>query len=116
MATLATPDQFGNALRFSGGAGTNNTDVVVQTADVSQWDTFELRSTTGAMAVTVSIDGTNYSPIALDDLNSTSSALVATTTATFIYGFRGKFAYVRVSQSGATAVTAACLTCSKIPR
>lgn len=116
MATLATVDSVGNALRFSGGAGVNDADVVVQTGDVSSFDTFEITSTAGVMAVKVSIDGTNYSSIALDDLNSTSSALVAATTAAGIYGFRGKYSRVKVSQSGATGVANACLICGKLGR
>lgn len=114
--TLATIDSVGNAVRFSGGAGTASTDVCIQTNDVSNCDTFELTSTTGAMAVSVSIDGTNYSPISLDDLNATTTAPVATTTAGGIYGFRGKFVKVKVAQSGATAVNNACLICAKLGR
>lgn len=115
MATLAIIDSVGNMTRFSGGVGVNDGDIVVQTSDVSRFDSFMVISTAGAMQVFVSLDGTNYStaPLSLIDLGATSTAPVTATVGNRLYGFFGNFAAVRVKQTGATAVTAATLTMTK---
>ena len=61
------------------------------------------------MNVFVSLDGTNFTTVALAllDQGSTASAThVTVTAANRMYQFRGKFRTIRVQQSGATAVTA----------
>lgn len=104
------------AERYKSATGTNDNDVVIQSEDVSRWDTFQLMSTSGAMDVFVSLDGTNYSTsaISLQDMGATTTDPVVVTAANRLYGFRGKFARVRLLQNGATGVANACLMCSNI--
>lgn len=115
-ATAALPDHRGNALFYTEGAGTADNDVVVQTGDVSAYDTFEIMSSAGAMDVAVTLDGTHYSTVALSlvDMGATTSTPVAVTAANRLYQFRGKFAKIQVSQNGATGVTDACLACGRM--
>ncbi len=115
MATLATVDEVGNMTRYSGGVGVSDTDVVVQTGDVSRFDEFVLMSTAGAMQVFPTLDGVNYAvaPLSLIDMGAVTTAPVTITAANRLYGFFGTFAKVRVQQSGGAAVAAACLTMSK---
>lgn len=116
MATLATVDNRGNALFFIGGTGVNDTDTVVQTDDISRYDSFLLQTTGGAVNVFVTLDGVNYStsPLSLQDMGATSTNPVLLTAANRTYGFRGKFSHIRVKQTGATAATAVCLVCGNI--
>lgn len=110
-------DYFGDSHeRYRAATGTSDNDVVIQSEDVSKWDTFQLVSTAGAMDVFVSLDGTNYATAAmsLQDMGATTSDPVVVTAANRLYGFRGKYAKVKVLQNGATGVTAACLMCSNI--
>jgi hypothetical protein len=110
-------DVIGNsAERYKSATGTNDNDVVIQSEDVSKWDTFQVMSTAGATDVFVSLDGTNYTtaPISLQDMGATTSDPVVVSAAGRMYGFRGKFAKVKVLQNGATGVENACLMCSNI--
>lgn len=114
---MATPNFVGGTvLRYEEGEGTNDNDVVIQTGDVSAWDSFLLLSTAGAMDVLVSLDGTNYSTVALrlEDMGVAGSTPVLVTAAGQVYGFRGKFAAIRVLQNGATAVENATLVCANL--
>jgi hypothetical protein len=115
MATLATVESSGNMLRFTGGVGVNANDVVVQTGDISRYDTFMIMTTAGAAQILASLDGTNYgtAPLSLTDMGATTSDPVIVTAANRIYRVRGKFSKLKVTQNGATAVTAATLICSK---
>jgi hypothetical protein len=110
-----TPDYMGNALRYTGGVGANDNDVVIQTGDVSAYDEFLLQATDGATDVFVSLDGTNYStaPLSLIDLGATTSDPVLVTAADRTYAFFGTFALIRVLQNGATAVAGATLMCKR---
>lgn len=100
----------GSTKRFTG-TGTSDNEIVIQSDDIQQYDTFILQSTSGAMDVFVSVDGTNYSTAALSlsDLGATDTIPVLVTVANRTYGFRGKFKYIRVLQNGGSAVTAAVL-------
>jgi hypothetical protein len=94
------------------GTGTNDNDVVIEFTNISGLtNTFMLMSTAGAMDVLVSLDGTNWSTVALSltDLGATTSDPVNVTAANRIYAFRGLFQGIRVLQNGATAVTGAVL-------
>lgn len=96
----------------TGGSGTNDDDVVIEMNDVSDYDTFMLMSTAGAMDVFVSFDGTNFStsPLAMSDFGAVVSDPVIVTAANRIYGFRGKYRAIRVQQNGAVAVANASLS------
>lgn len=92
---------------FKAGSGTNDNDLIFGTLEnMDTYDTFELMSTAGAMDVFVSLDGTNFTTAALSlaDLGAITSDPVVVTAANRLYGFRGKFAAIRVRQNGATAV------------
>ncbi len=96
--TLATPKFYGNVLVYSGGNGDDDNDVVIQSGSIIQFNTFIIMSTTGALDVTVSLDGTNYStaPLSLTDMGAAASAPVIVTVANRVYGFKGYFAKIRV--------------------
>ncbi len=104
----------GQAYSFTG-TGTNANDVLVATDDVLQFDSFLLMSTAGAVQVLVSIDGTNYStaPLSLTDMGAIDNNPVLVTVANRIYGFRGKFRFIKVTQNGATG-SAATLMCGNL--
>ena|SRR5207237_891884 len=112
-----TADILGNGtLVYKGGAGTNDNDIAIQSGDVSNFDTFMIFASTGAMDVDVSLDGANYTtaPLSLQDMTSSSGNPVLVTTAGGAFGFRGKFAAIRLRQNGATGVTNATLRCGKL--
>jgi hypothetical protein len=100
---------------YTGGVGVNDNDVVIQTGDVSAFDTFMLMSTAGVFDVFVSLDGTNYATAALSlaDLGATSTSPVVVSVAGRVYGFRGTYKAIRVLQNGAKAVANAALIASK---
>ena len=104
MAT--TPTFLGNAMLYEADDGVNDNDVLLTTGDVSKYDSFLLMSTAGAMDVFVSLDGTNFStaPLSLQDFGATTTNPVLVTVANRVYGFRGKFRFVRLLQNGAAAV------------
>lgn len=116
MAQTTTGIKVSSGWAFTGGVGVNDNDQVFLTGDVSRFDTFMLLSTAGAMDVFVSLDGANFStaPLSLQDFGGTSTAPVLVTAANRVYGFRGKFAAVRIDQNGATAVANATLMCGTI--
>lgn len=94
------------------GTGTNDNDVIITFDDVVEGaDTFLLMSTSGAMDVFVSLDGTNFTtaPLSLTDMGATTSDPVLVTVANRCYGFRGKYKSIKVLQNGATAVANAVL-------
>ena len=113
--TLATAKYYGNVLVFSEGDSDDADDVVVQTGSIIQYNTFMLMSTTGALQVLVTLDGTNYAtaPYSLSDLGAASVTPVLLSAANRVYGFRGYFAKIRVTQNGATDTTAVTLTCGR---
>ena len=98
------------------GTGTNDNDVVIQTNDIQRYNAFLLMTTAGAVDVMVSLDGTNYSTAALSliDFGATTQDPVIVTVAGRIYGFRGKFKYIRILQNGATAVEDAVLLAGQV--
>lgn len=115
---VAKPNDFGNVLGYEGGTGVSANDVVVQTGDVSAYDSFSLMTTAGAVQVLASLDGTNYAtaPLAMKDVGATTAAggvEVIVTAALRVYTFRGNFRSLQVTQNGATAATAVTLICSK---
>lgn len=115
MTTLAIATSVGNSTLYSGGIGVNDGDVVIAPGDISRFDEFTLFSLTGSMQVFVSVDGVNFSTaaVALIDIQSLTDTPVAATVAGSAYGIEGPYSLIKVQQTGATAVTGACLRCSK---
>jgi len=111
-AGTMTIEYLGNVIRYTN-SSTANDDILIQTDDVSRYDTFMLMSTAGTVDVFVSLDGTNYAtaPLSLVDQGATTSDPVVVTAALRCYGFRGKFRKIRIMQNGATNPTAATLLC-----
>lgn len=84
--------------------GVDDDDVLFTIEGAEVFDTFLLLSATGAVDVQVSLDGTNWSSaISLADLGAVTNDPVVVTAAGRLFGFRGKFAKVRVLQNGGTA-------------
>lgn len=120
MATLASVTSSGSGaptqfMLYSGGIGVNANDVLVQTEDVSNFNTFMIMTTAGAVQALPSLDGTNYAtaPVSLTDMGATTSDPVIVTAANRIYRFRGTFRKIKITQNGATAATGVALMCSK---
>ena len=108
MPAFAAEDFLGTYVRFTG-TGTNDNDVLFVTSDMDRWDACLLMSSAGAVDVLVSLDGSTYStaPLSLQDFGATDMNPVLVTTTGRVYGFVGKFKYIKVLQNGATAATAA---------
>jgi len=111
MAAIGTVNYYGNKAIHTGIAGVSDNDVVIDTEDVMNFDTFELSSTAGAMDVFISHDGANFNTAArsLADLGAATTNPVLVTVAGRSYGFRGIVKKIRVRQNGATAVANAVL-------
>lgn len=109
-----TVDASGNAQLFTN-TSTEDNEVVIQTNDVSAFNTFMVMSVTGVVDIFPSLDGSNYAtaPISLQDMGATTSDPVIVTVAGRIYGFRGLFSKLRVLQNGATDV-AVSLRCGNL--
>jgi hypothetical protein len=91
------------------GTGANDNDVLFTTRNVQQHTWFTLLSTTGAVDVFPSVDGTTFAtaPLALEDGGATANGTyVLVTAALRIYKFRGPFTRIQVLQNGGTAATA----------
>ena len=98
-----------NAVEYFTGTGTNDNDVLFTTPNVERHSEFTLMSTTGAVDVFVSLDGTNFSTaaLAMEDQGATASTTyVLVTVAARVYKFRGKYRIIRVLQNGGTAAAA----------
>ncbi|MGE4077389.1 MAG: hypothetical protein AB7F22_17675 [Reyranella sp.] len=106
----ADVENYGNAIRYYG-SGTNDNDVLFTTGDMTAYSACTLMSTTGAVDVQVSLDGTYYStaPLSIQDFGATSNDRVLVTAALRTYGFAGKFKTIRVLQNGATGAAASLL-------
>lgn len=112
-ATAFAAGFAGPYMRYSGTGGSDNSVLFV--AEVSQYDACTIMSTTGAVDVFASLDGTNYatSALALQDMGATSTNPVLVTAAGRVYGFVVKARNIRVQQNGATAA-AASMNCWKL--
>lgn len=91
------------------GTGVNAADVLFTTPDVARFNIFEIMTTAGNVDILVSIDDVNFStvPMALEDQGATTPTTYVTATAATgrLYRFTGKYARIRMRQSGATAAT-----------
>ena len=93
-------------LTWAGTAGTNDDDVVYTSPDVSEFNFHMIEATAGALDVWGSMDGVNYSPVALagNAVNNASSTARATSiSAGNMVQIWGKWKHIRVDQTGATA-------------
>ena len=99
-----TVEDLGHVVIYEGD-GANDNDTVIETGDVSRFKGFKLMSTTGAVDVLVSLDGTNYSTSAhsLDDLTDELNTPVLVTVAGKVYEFLGHYRKIKILQNGATA-------------
>ena len=114
MALVGTVLSYGDRQLHTGIAGVNDNDVVIETEDVSLFDTFQVKIGAGAADVYVSLDGTNFEgPLSLADLGAITSDPVIVMAADRMYGFRGAYRKIRVVQNGATAVTDSLLFCKR---
>lgn len=90
--------------RSEGTAGAGN--VMIETGDISRYDVFTFLSWAGSFTVEVSTDGTQWSnAVSLQDFGATSITLVTTGTNGPFYQIRLKTRFLRVKQSGGTALT-----------
>lgn len=107
-------NHLGNLLFITGESSSSDTELVFTTSDVSQYRSFVLMSTAGAMDVEVTLDGTNWitAPLSLIDYGATTTDPVIVTVAGRLYGFPGQFKQVRCRQNGVTAVANAAMTCA----
>ena len=102
--------KIGKGVKYTGIPGTGNDTVVIETEDVSDFDTFVLKSTQGAMDVFVDLgDGNFIGPHNFADLGATTSDPVVVTVAGKTYGWRGPYEKIQVQQNGGVAVTGAIL-------
>lgn len=114
LTAQAAVEDLGTHVRYYG-TGTNDNDVLFTTGDVSRYDACTIMSTTGAVDVFVSLDGTNYatSPLSMQDMGATSTNPVVVTSALRVYGFVVKARKIQVMQNGATGA-AASMDCWKL--
>lgn len=114
MPLIGTVAEQGIYRQYTAIAGVNNNDIVIETTDVSRFDTFELSGGAGAVDVFVN-DGIQWltSPLSLADLGATTNDPVLLTAALQQYGFRGYYRAIRVQQAGVSAATGYILRCAK---
>lgn len=106
----ASVEMLSGGVRYYG-TGTNDNDVLFTTGTMTEYSACTLMSTTGAVDVFVSLDGTNFSTAALSlqDFGATTNDPVVVTAALRVYGFAGKYKAIKVLQNGATAAAASLL-------
>lgn len=103
---------YGSVIRYFG-TGTNANDVLFTTGSMIKYSACTLMSTTGAVQVFVSLDGTTFStaPLTLvDDGSTTPTTNVLLTAPLRVYNFPSVYMAIKVTQNGATA-SAASMDC-----
>lgn len=88
------------------GTGVNDNDLLFTTDEVSNYDTFELLGSAGAVDVEVLLKAGGTwatAPITMQDLGAASLTPVLVTASGRLYGFMGNFHQIRVRQNGASA-------------
>ena len=83
---------------------TDDNDLLIVSGKVDQFDFCSVMSTTGAVDLVVSLDGSNYSlsALSLQDHGATSTSPVLVTAADRLYVFPVTFRRIKVFQNGAT--------------
>ena len=112
MALIGTVTEFGRYRKYVGIAGVDDEDIVIETVDISRFDTFMLSNAAGAVKVLVH-DGTTLltAPLSLADLGATTNDPVLLTAALRQYAFKGRFHNIQVRQEGVTDATGVVLWC-----
>ena len=102
-------DRQDNYVVYTGDCTDDNETLIV--ASVIDYEACFIFSTTGAVDVFVSLDGSNYTTAALSlrDLGATNTNPVLVTAAGRLYGFAAKFRRVRILENGATDAAASLL-------
>lgn len=113
QAACSTPTKStsGNFIVHTGDCTADN-EILFTTTDMTRWGACYLMSTTGAVDVEASLDGTNFNtaaPLSLVDLGATTADPVIVTVALRMYWFGQKFRAIRVRQAGVTAAAATLL-------
>lgn len=105
-------DEQGRFREYQGVAGVNDEDVLIETTDISRFNTFLLSNGAGVAKVEVH-DGVQWltSPLSIADLGATTLDPVLQTVALRQFGWRGYYHKIRVTQEGATACTGSVLRC-----
>lgn len=104
--------RFRSSIIFTGDC-TEDNEVLITTSNLTGYSSCTIMSTTGAVDVVASLDGTNYStaPLSLIDMGATDTAPVIVTVALRVYAFPlSGIRYIRVLENGTTDA-AASLTC-----
>lgn len=104
----ATVNELGDRILFTG-ACTEDDEILIQTNDISRYSECSLMSTTGAVDVMVSLDGTTYTTttLSLIDFGASDTAPVKVTAALRMYAFPiVAFRIIRVMENGATDAAA----------
>lgn len=106
MPLIGTVTEHGRYREYHGIAGVNDEDIVIETTDVSRFDTFLLSNGAGAVKVLVD-DGKRLltAPLSLADLGATTNDPVLLTASLRQYGFKGHYNKIQVRQEGAGAVS-----------
>lgn len=101
--TTQVVTQLGNFVQYTGSC-TDDNEVIITTADLSQYDACSLVSLTGAVDVFTSLNGTDYitAPRSLQDFGAADNNPVLVTAALREYGFVGKWRRLQILQNGAT--------------
>lgn len=106
----ADPVQIGKVTSWSGtGTGDGTTVVEATTAQgIAHTANCQLYTTTGAVVVYLSLDGSTYATAAysMQDFGATDGLGATVTTALRIYGFVHGAASIKLVQSGGTTATA----------
>lgn len=104
----ATPSGLEGSVRVytTVGGGTPGAGaVIIETDNVSRYDTFVFLFSAGSFTVEGSIDGSTWSTaLQLEDRGATTLTMVTTGVAGTKYAMRTKIPYLRVKQSGGTAL------------
>lgn len=97
-----------NAARYYTGSGTNDNDLLFTTDNIEMCSMFTLMTTAGVADVEITLDGTNWSTVALamEDQGATANGTyVLVTVANRVFKWQGKYRQIRVRQNGATAAS-----------
>ncbi len=114
-STFLSIDDHGSYREYRGVAGVNDEDLLIETTDISKYDTFLLSNGAGACKVLVN-DGLQEltAPLSIGDLGAVDLNPVLLTAALRQFGWRGKYFKIKILQEGATACTGSVLKCFKI--